>query len=349
MQAPRIREGGIPAADGDVTRYVSAEVQGKGWFNANRRIIFVNGMDNTGADHAKSCTELSLMMGAGVVGVYNKTNGKWADLGQCIKDKITLSSVQSQSMMSFEGWAAVVDAGYRAAKLANPTLDKTDFVGGLIAGNKAAHALYALLVGQGGTGSRVEIYCHSQGNLITSNALTAVALAKGTGAIAGMQVNSFGSPCRYWPPGISRVNNAFTFDGVSFLDLRMDMTSSKVGFKVAHGFLEYAKHDGEFVVNRFRFGGWGMTMNMDEKGLAKFCVEQGDNVRRLRSIFDRLEKAHQSDSDDVAQHYVEMLSDARIARLKALDGVFIDQLIRLMRDGIATRGERSQIARLRAA
>lgn len=349
MQAPRIREGGLPAADGDVTRYVSAEVRGKGWFNANRRIIFVNGMDNSPADHAKSSTELSLMMGASVVGVYNKTDGKWADLGQCIKDKLTLSSVQSQSMMSFDSWAAAIDAGWRNARAKNPTLDKVDYVGSLIAGNKAAYALYALLVGQGGTGTRVEIYSHSQGNLIASNALTAVALAKGTGAIAGMQVNSFGSPCRYWPPGISRVNNAFTFDGVSFLDLRMDMSSSKVGFKVAHGFLEYAKHDGEFVVNRFRWGGWGMTANMDEKGLAKFCVEQGDNVRRLRSIFDRLEDAHGSDVDDVAQIYVGMLSDARIARLKALDGVFINQLIRVMDEGITTPGEVSQIARLRAA
>ncbi|TRW99123.1 hypothetical protein FNJ84_00090 [Paracoccus sp. M683] len=349
MQAPTIRVGGEPAGDGDVTRYVSPEVRDKGWFNANRRIIFVNGMDNTPKNHATSCYELSLMMGASVLGVYNKTNGKWADLGQCIKDKVTLSAVQSQAMMSFEGWFAVVDTAYRAAKAANPALNKTDFVGSLIAGNKAAHALYALLVGQGGTGTAVEIYCHSQGNLITSNALTAVALAKGLPAIAGMQVNSFGSPCRYWPPGISRVNNAFTFDGVSFLDLRMDLTSSKVGFKVAHGFLEYAKHDGEFVVNRFRWGGWGMTFSLNEKALAQFCVEQGDNVRRLRAIFDRLESAHPTDSDDVAVAYVNLLSDVRIARLKTLSPELIAQLERLLKSGMAFGDERAAVERLRAA
>lgn len=349
MRAPNIRAGGIPDRDGAVTRYVADEVRNKSWFNPNRQIIFVNGMGNTGANHAESCYELSLMMGATVLGVYNRTDGFWSDLGQCIKDKINLSGAQSQSLMSFDSWKAVVDMAYLAARSNNPGLDKRDFVGTLIAGNNATHALYALLVGQGGTGPGIEIFCHSQGNLITSNALTAVAIAQGSQAIAGMQVNSFGSPCRYWPPGIARVNNAFTFDGVSFLDLRMDLTSSKVGFKVAHGFMEYARHDGEFVVNRFRWGGWGLTFNMDEQGLAAFCVEQGENTRRLRSIFTRLRDAHPSDSDDVAVAYVNLLSDQRIARLKQADPGFIDLLIGLLESGAVFGDERAAARRLRAA
>lgn len=349
MRAPTIRVGGVPDQDGHVTRYVADEVRNKAWFNPNRQIIFVNGMGNTGANHAESCYELSLMMGATVLGVFNRTDGFWADLGQCIKDKVKLSAVQSQTMFSFDDWNSVVEAAYRAAKAVNPGLDKVDFVGQLIAGNKATHALYGLLVGQGGIGTGIEVYCHSQGNLITSNALTAVAIAKGKHAIAGMQVNSFGSPCRYWPPGIARVNNAFTFDGVSFLDLRMDLTSSKVGFKVAHGFTEYAKHDGEFVVNRFRWGGWGLTFSLDEKGLARFCVEQGDNTRRLRAIFQRLKDAHPSDSDDVAVAYVELLSDARLARLKQHDPGFVEMLIGLMASGVPFADERMAIRRLRAA
>ncbi|AUH32850.1 hypothetical protein [Paracoccus tegillarcae] len=349
MRAPTIRQGGTPAHDGDVTRFVAPEVLNKGWYNPTRRIIFVNGMGNSGENHVESCNELSLMTGATVLGVFNNTSGFWSDLGQCIKDKLTLSTVQSQSMISFEDWNMVVDAAYRVERQRKPGLDKVDFVGQLIAGNKATHALYALLVGQGGTGTRVEIYCHSQGNLITSNALTAAALAQGKHVIAGMQVNSFGSPCRYWPPGIARVNNAFTFDGVSFLDLRMDLTSSKVGFKAAHGFMEYARHDGEFVVNRFRWGGWGMTFSLNEKALARFCVEQGDNTRRLNAIFERLKKAHPTDSDDVALEYVRLLSDARIARLKQHDPAFIDLLISLLKSGVTFGDERAAIDRLKAA
>ncbi|MFV0301912.1 MAG: hypothetical protein ACK5IP_13725, partial [Paracoccus sp. (in: a-proteobacteria)] len=224
----------------------------------------------------------------------------------------------------------------------------------LLGSNKATQALYRLLAGQGGL-LGAPIYCHSQGNLITSNALTAVALARGTQAIAGLEVNSFGSPARYWPPGLRRTNYAFTFDPVSMLDLRADLSSSKVGYRfshgfpVVHGFKWYAEHDGEFVINRFRWGGWGMTFSLDEKGLAKFCAGQGDNVRRLKAIFDRLETAHPTDSDDVALEYVKLLSDTQIARLKMLDPRLVDQLVRLLESGATFADERGAIERLRAA
>ena len=59
---------------------------------------------------------------------------------------------------------------------------------------------------------------YSQGNLIASNALTAVALADGLQAIRGVMVISFGSPCRFWPPGIRHHNFAFANDPVTWLD-----------------------------------------------------------------------------------------------------------------------------------
>ena len=168
------------------------------------------------------------------------------------------------------------------------------------------------------------------------------------GAVQGLEVNSFGSPARGWPSGLNRVNNAYTFDFVSMLDLTTDWTSSKVGFKVAHGFDNYFNQDGEFVVNRFRTGGWGVTFNLDEKGLAKFCAKQGNNTRRLRAIFDRLETAHWSDSDDVSVAYVELLADAQIAALQQADPAFITQLIRLLKAGYTASDEKAAIRRLEA-
>lgn len=356
MRAPSIRSGGQdPGYDGDVNRYTAPEADGQSWFDNGRRVIFVNGMMNTPEDHAKSARALSVLQACPVVGVFNKKDGFWADLGQCITDKATLASFGMQSIPgltvgpAFSDWKRAVDALHLAARALDVGISRVDLVGKMISGNAATYALYSLLIGDGGVGLRVPIYCHSQGNLVTSNALTAVALAKGIGAVAGMEVNSYGSPCRFWPSGISRTNNAYTFDPVSWLDLSADLSSSKVGFKVAHGFDEYMKQDGEFVVNRFRWGGFAMTASMDEEGLAEFCIGLGNNPERLRRIFTRLEDAHWSDSDDVAYEYSSRASSALLRSIASADPGVICQLIRMLESGFTTWGEKEQIARLRAA
>ncbi|MBK4214574.1 hypothetical protein JJJ17_01400 [Paracoccus caeni] len=348
MQLPRIAIDALPAGDGAVTKYISPEVRNKSWFNPGKPVIFVNGMLNTPEDHMKSANALSLMLGSPVIGVYNQKDGFWRDLFQCISDKAQMTSMQTSNLHTNDQWIRVYEQLYQIEKQKRPGLTHAAYVHELLASNAAAQSLFALLVASDGM-LGTPICCHSQGNLVTSNALTGVTMVRGTGAVQGLEVNSFGSPARGWPAGLRRVNNAYTFDPVSFLDLTMDWTSSKVGFKVAHGFLNYVDQDGEFVVNRFRTGGWGMTVNMDEDGLADFCVTLGTNTRRLRSIFDRLEKAHWSDSDDVAVAYVNKLGDAQIAALQVSDRDFVTQLVRLLNAGITTSDERMAIARLEAA
>lgn len=348
MRFPTIAQGTTPTADGTVTRFVSPEVQNKSWFNPTKSVIFVNGMLNSGADHRASAEALSLMLGVPVIGVYNKKDGFWADLWQCITDKAKLTNVQTANVNMNANGVAFFDRVYEAQKQRQPQLTKEAFVHDMLASNAAAQAMFALLIGQPGGMLGTPIYCHSQGNLVTSNALSGVTLVKGVASVRGLEVNSFGSPARGWPAGLNRVNNAYTFDPVSFLDLTMDWSSSKVGFKAAHGFLNYVDQDGEFVVNRFRTGGWGMTVNMDEKGLARFCVTQGTNTRRLRAIFDRLEKAHFTDSDDIALEYVNLLTDQQIAALQTTDPAFVAQLIRLMEAGWTSGSERRAINRLEA-
>ncbi len=347
MQAPSIRPGGhSPSTDGDVNLYINPEAQAQPWFQANRRVIFVNGMDNTPQDHVESATALSLLQGCPVVGVFNKSDGKWADLGQCVADKLRMMPVQAGGdRNSFEGWATATEAMYQLARRAAPMMQKTDFVASMIDGNAAALAVYGLLAGAGGLEPlRTPIYCHSQGNLITSNALTAVALAHGPARIAGMEVNSFGSPCRFWPPGLRRTNNAFTFDPITWLDLKADMTSSKVGFVAGHGFKLYMQKDAEFVVNRFRFGAFGTTMDMDEEGLAKFLVSLGPNPQRLRPIFERLRDMHQTDSDDVALAYVQAAPKPVLQALKRTDPGLITLLIGLLNSGWTAADEKRAIA-----
>ncbi len=349
MTAPTIRIGNnAPSADGQINLYASPEGQAQNWFNQARRVIFVNGMANAPEDHAGSALGLSLLVGCPVIGVYNKSNGTLKDIAQCVTDKLQLAKVQSSGKVGFEGWVLAVDALHKAARLTNPSLSRIDLVGSLIKNNAATHALYMLLVSGGVNAKGTPIYSHSQGNLITSNALTAVALALGSGAIAGIQVLSFGSPCRYWPPGINRKNHAFTLDPVSLLDLRIDMTSSKVGFEVSHGFTLYMQRDAEFVINGFRFGGMRMTLNMDEVGLASALIKMGPNAPRLRRIFERLRDAHQTDSDDVAMHYTERAPVSLLRSVKQADAGLIQLLIKLLEDGPTFADEERAIAKLKA-
>ncbi len=379
MQFPTIRLDGDPQEDGAVTQYTCPDIIGKAWYNPARSVIFVNGMMNTGTDHANSARALSKMIGTRVYGVYNMKSGFFADLWQCVTDKVKFASAQrpDQRVLAhaspanvaiasqigagalvlpprsdFGRWSQIVDTMYQMEVSKTPGLSKDHFVYSLLGENRATRALYALLLGNPGGMLGTPIHAHSQGNLITSNALTGVALARGLGAIRGIEVHSYGSPAQGWPDGLTRRNNAFTFDAVGMLDGTMDFSSSKVGYKPSHGFplvhaFEfYEKHDAEFVVNSFRTGGWGMTVNMDEVGLAKYCAALGNNADRLGRIFDRLEKAHWSDSDDVTLEYIKLKTDLELAELDRIAPQLIAQFIRLLKAGHTARDEQAAINRL---
>ncbi len=348
MQAPHMQPGSdVPTRDGEVKLYLSPEALTQSWFNPARRVIFVNGMDNSPADHMEAARAVSLLQGCPVIGVFNKSNGLWGDLGQCVAEKLRLSGIQAGVGLSFDNWAAAVAQLFQLARKTYPMLQMTDFVATLVEGNAATRSLYGLLAGTGGVDrSRTPIYSHSQGNLITSNALTAVAMALGPAALSGVEVNSFGSPCRFWPPNITRHNHAFTLDPVSWLDLSVDLSSSKIGHVAGHAFKLYMGLDAEFVVNRFRFGGLSMTASMDEEGLAAFLVQIGGNAQRVRRIFEHLRDKHFTDSDDVALAYVQAAPLAVLQSLKRADPTVIPLLIGLLKAGWTADDEKAAIAKL---
>lgn len=339
-----IRKGGnLPGRDGDLNEYTSAEAAAQSWFNSGRRVIFVNGMANSPDNHKSSAIALSLLQGCPVVGVYNKASGFAGDIWQCLTDKLKLVRVQSGN---FDAWAVEVEAEYQAERANRTGLSKDDFVGELIDGNPATLSLYRYLLSLGPALRLAPIYSHSQGNLITSNALTALALAKGKSVLTGVEVNSFGSPCRYWPGGIVHTQRAFTFDPVTWLDLRAGFQFDKVGFVAGHGFDLYLKHDAEFTVNRFRWGSFGMTASMDEEGLAEYLVKMGNNPQRLKEIFLRLHKRHKSDVDDVAEIYVRKMRTKHpnvLQTIARFDEEPIKLMINAMEKGATFPGERREI------
>ena len=192
MRSPFINQGSVPSGDGAVTRYVSPEVVGKAWYNPAKPVIFVNGMQNSGELHRDNALALSLMVGAPVHGVYNKSTGFLSDVFQCVTDKLRLAGIQAESAGGQTDWYKTVESLYQLERKRNAGLSKDDFVHGLLGSNEATKALYALLIGAPNGLLGAPIYSHSQGNLIASNALTGVMLARGpAGADRAVHASGF--------------------------------------------------------------------------------------------------------------------------------------------------------------
>jgi hypothetical protein len=127
---------GLPTFDGCRTYYNYGATWG-------RQLIFVNGIDNKPKEHALSAQQIVNATGCTVLGIYNKTNKITSDLAQCVADLIELY-------------------GRGTGKPA-----------GLMSINSATRSLVMLLLEHGYEWNTrpVPILAHSQGNLITSNAL----------------------------------------------------------------------------------------------------------------------------------------------------------------------------------
>jgi hypothetical protein len=301
-------------------------------------------MLNDGSDHAISALALSLVQMCPVVGVYNKTAGKGLvggtqDLLQCLADKDQFNGPLS---FSAQNKARV------GTMLSNKTTETV--IVQALSRNPAQVSLFNEL--RKPENKSCEIFAHSQGNLILSNVLQAIAAVDGQQAIAGRIVHTFGSPAVNWPKGITKLEHGFTFDPVNWLSgFDLSFSISKVGMPsgslnpITHGFLEYLKKDPAFVINRFRVGGLGMTFNMDEEGLAKSLAAMSTNMPRVKAIFEYLNANHNSDADDVAVIYVKLIKTSQaIGNALKGDPELVKLLIRILDEGWTSAEEKEAIA-----
>lgn len=328
----------IPTQDGEINEYTHAEAAAaEAYFDDKRRVIFINGMRNTGKDHAESALALSWVQMCPVIGVYNKTVSGWQDFLQCIGDKNQFNGI-SLSAKNAVG-ARKFFLGQVPERAARNALSR----------NPAQVKLFDLL--RKPENKAREIFAHSQGNLILSNALQAIGAVDGVPGLAGRTVHTFGSPSVNWPPGITKYEHGFTWDPVTWLaGFDTTWTISKVGMPsgsknpITHGFLEYLKVDPAFIVNRFRWGGLGVTFSLDEEGLAECLFKMGTNMRRVRSIFEHLNQDHPSDADDVAVAYVEFVrkSPAVATALKS-ERPLVSLLMRILGTGWTGADEKRAI------
>lgn len=342
-----------PARDGEILRFIKDEARAQRYFDDQRLVVFINGMNNTGQDHFQSAMMLSLLQMAPVIGVYNLHVSGWQDFKQCIADKNQFNglSMSAENKVAWEQFRTNVMSGGRGG------FGAADAARAALSRNPAAVAMFDLL--RSLSGRRIDIFAHSQGNLILSNALQAIVAVDGSSALGRLVVHSYGSPAVNWPANLTRSEQAFTFDPVTWLSgFDTSFSVSKLGMPqgalnpISHGFEVYMANDPAFVVNRFRTGGWGMTFNMDEDGLAKCLAEMGSNMPRVHAVFSWLDRKHNVDADDVALAYVNRIK-TRSTTTQAMAGARGSSndlralLIRILEEGWTTSDERKAIAWLR--
>ena len=324
-----------PRQDGEVRKYTNPEAvkagEGK-YFDDNRQVVFINGMDNKPKEHAYSALALSLVQMCPVIGVFNQSSGFGWDVLQCLFDKL-----QFQGPLAASAADKVKARNGFWNRLLHGERTPVQVVRQALARNPAQVAVFDIL--RRPENARWPVFAHSQGNLILSNALQGIAAVDGPHAVSRREVHTFGSPAVYYPPGVRLYEHGFTFDYINWLSgfdasfsiskLRWPSTGKQF---LDHSFLLYLQDDPEFVVNRFRTGGWGMTFNMNEQGLADCLAAMGTNMERVWQVFDHLARKHNSDVDDVAVRYVNAVR--RNGGIAASLKVRRD-LVKLLRDSMA--------------
>ncbi len=342
---------GIPQSDGDLTLYENQTAKAStAWYSPTREVVFVNGMLNSARDHQKAALALFLLQMCKVVGIYNASNvddgflktatAVAEDLAQCIGDKIQWDTHEVDRMaVKLNTWFQSKVGSHDAA---------VAYVRLWLARNKAAVTLFDYIMAN--KGKPITIVAHSQGNLVTSNALTAVHLLD-PNALSLITVNSYASPSVFWPEGFQHNSYAYTLDLVPLVagvgnSLRFSTsTIGGVSGLASHAFENYRRDDAIFIINAFRWGMLRLTASMDEDGLANALVDMGVNMERITNIFVRLEDAHYTDSDDVAVLYIEKIKHRaniletvrRMSKLKAV-------LTKCLEQGWTTDREKRAIA-----
>ena len=332
---------GPPTVDGQLQLYETPLKDSvREWYSNTRRAVYINGQCTSSERHMQSAQVVSYLQMCPVIGIFNKSSGLVSDTFQSLGDKL-----------QFHGPVARGPENYFDKKAtATGLMDRAAAMEEVLRRNPATLATYQLLL-SGAVPKGAPIFAHSQGNLILSNALTALAVLHGPESIQGIVVNSYGSPTVNWPAGIRHQDHAFTGDLVALLNPKLNFRISKVGLPtsvsafgfISHDFSLYLNDDAQFTINRFRWGGWGLTVHMDEEGLAQCLVEMGNNEPRILKIFERLDQKHNSDVDDVALLYVQkMNTPANTPLLKSMRRL-IPLLVRVMEEGWTTAKEKAAI------
>lgn len=202
----------IPSKDGELNCYNLSQST-----VSSPRIYFVNGIRVLGRDHAITAGLLSLLTERPIWGVYNRTTGSISglifDVAQCALDYTQNATARLSSRRNLD-------------RPAIPDREVPELLAKVkrnsVVWNSATAQLFEQLVIHRNTPQM--IVAHSQGNLITSNALFVLEDMLGSRALRNIRVYSLASPAPAWPLGLRHTNggggrqeNAFMNDMVALL------------------------------------------------------------------------------------------------------------------------------------
>ncbi|MEW4563402.1 hypothetical protein AB1K70_12800 [Bremerella sp. JC770] len=228
----------VPTKDGEVNKYNLLAVPVN-----SPKLYYVNGIRNSAKDHALTASLLSIVCEHPVHGVYNLSNGAILDLGQCILDYTQNASARVLGNRKLvPGKTLRQDEVQQIVK---------ETVQGSLVWNQATVTLFREVANNYGQNSL--IIAHSQGNLITSNALFTIERVFGSAALKYVRVYSLASPSPAWPLGLRHTNggggrqeNAFMNDLVSLL--RPHNMAAKLGVTRFQNAGDFRTHAGSGLV-----------------------------------------------------------------------------------------------------
>lgn len=232
-----VRIGKDPTQDGEINRYsispcrwnllveesgkIVRRVGSRGMRAQDTPVLFVNGIKGSPKKHRQQALMTSAFSGGPVEGVFNRSEGAPKDLKQCINDKRTSSEFMSVKGV-VGGW---IDSLADFVGLSGSESVAKSWIEESISDNLATLALFRRLLNA--NYRNATIVAHSQGNIITANALNAVAALRGRAAIENMRVIAVGSPVVFW----SEVQNVHSF---GFKNDLVALASFSVGKDVAY-------------------------------------------------------------------------------------------------------------------
>ena len=193
MSSIKIYRNCPPTSGGDIVLYSSSPA------NAGRRLVFVNGIWNTPADHATACNNLCTKTSCDVIGVYNQFGIGLSAGDYCFEEKLCRKAFDGvfDIGQSASDWVGV---GLRA--LAGQLgLDSIVSRIGLMNGCSARLLSLLRKYGSCWPNTPLCIVAHSQGNLITSNALMVYSAMARTYKFPQAKIHVFAvaSPAVSWP------------------------------------------------------------------------------------------------------------------------------------------------------
>lgn len=232
----------IPAGDGELNVYNLTQSVA-----FVPKIYYVNGIRVLGRDHAITASLLSLLTERPIHGIYNRTTGSISglvfDLAQSGMDYLQNAGARAGSK------ALTPNRNYSDQEI--ETVIRDVFRKSIV-WNQATATLFRSLVR--GRNSPQMVIAHSQGNLITSNALFLMERILGSGSLSNVRVYSLASPSPGWPLGLRHTNggggrqeNAFMNDMVALL--RPHNLAAKVGVTKFQNEGDFRTHRGSGAVS----------------------------------------------------------------------------------------------------